>query len=192
VQNAPKSTNNIKFYAKHHRIHHRYDNTEHVIKHHLYLVQHRKLKSNKIKEHKRKQENRRNIKNKISNVAHNERGGGVRLSLIIGCVFFFHCYISLLLLQNQTGKSHKRQGGDMARDNNRPLPRGGYRASSARLDRARAGSLRERAGSARLVKQPSQRTSSARLVCELELARLAHEPEQKIVYMYIYNNIINC
>jgi hypothetical protein len=76
VQNAPKSTNNIKFYAKHHRIHHRYDNTEHVIKHHLYLVQHRKLKSNKIKEHKRKQENRRNIKNKISNVAHNERGGG--------------------------------------------------------------------------------------------------------------------
>jgi hypothetical protein len=80
----------------------------------------------------------------------------------------------------------------MARDNNRPLPRGGYRASSARLDRARAGSLRERAGSARLVKQPSQRTSSARLVCELELARLAHGPEQKIVYMYIYNNIINC
>jgi hypothetical protein len=27
---------------------------------------------------------------------------------------------------------------------------------------------------------------------ELELARLAREPEQKIVYMYIYNNIINC
>jgi hypothetical protein len=69
--------------------------------------------------------------------------------------------------------------------------RGGYRASSARLDRARAGSLRKRAGSARLVKQPSQRTSSARLVCELKLARLAREPEQKIVYMYIYNNIIN-
>jgi hypothetical protein len=72
------------------------------------------------------------------------------------------------------------------------LFRGGYRASSARLDRARAGSLRERAGSARLVKQPSQRISSARLVCELELARLAREPEQKIVYMYICNNIINC
>jgi hypothetical protein len=74
-----------------------------------------------------------------------------------------------------------------------PSPnRGGYRASSARLDRARAGSLRERAGSARLVKQPSQRTSSARLVCELELARLAREPQQKIVYMGIYNDIINC
>jgi hypothetical protein len=69
--------------------------------------------------------------------------------------------------------------------------RGGYRAGSVRLDRARAGSLRKRAGSARLVKQPSQRTSSARLVCELELARLAREPQQKIVYMYIYNNIIN-
>jgi hypothetical protein len=64
--------------------------------------------------------------------------------------------------------------------------RGGYRASSARLDRARAGSLRERAGSTRLVKQPSQRISSARLVCELELARLAREPEQKnSIHVYI-------
>jgi hypothetical protein len=70
--------------------------------------------------------------------------------------------------------------------------RGGYRASSAQLDRARAGSLRERAASAQLVKQPSQRTSSAWLVCELEVARLAREPQQKIVYMYIYNNLINC
>jgi hypothetical protein len=85
-----------------------------------------------------------------------------------------------------------------ADNNNNNIPfsaysevRDGYRASSARLDRARAGSLRKRAGSARLVKQPSQRTSSARLVCELELARLAREPQQKIVYMYIYNNIIN-
>jgi hypothetical protein len=73
------------------------------------------------------------------------------------------------------------------------MARGGYRASSARLDRARAGSLRKRAGSARLVKQPSQRTSSARLVCELELARLACEPEQKnIIHVYIqqYNQLL--
>jgi hypothetical protein len=57
--------------------------------------------------------------------------------------------------------------------------RAGYRASSARLVRARAGSLSKRAGSTRLVKVASHRVSSARLVYELELARLAHEPEQK-------------
>jgi hypothetical protein len=64
---------------------------------------------------------------------------------------------------------------------------------SARLDRARTGSLRKRDGSARLVKQPSQRTSSARLVCELELARLTREPEQKnIIHVYIqqYNRLL--
>jgi hypothetical protein len=72
------------------------------------------------------------------------------------------------------------------------ISRGGYRASLARLDRARAGSLRERAGSARLVNKPRQRTSSTRLVCELELVRLAHESQEKIIYMYICNNIINC
>jgi hypothetical protein len=55
----------------------------------------------------------------------------------------------------------------------------GVDIGSARLNRARAGSLREQAGSARLFKQPSQRTISARLVCELELARLAREPQQK-------------
>jgi hypothetical protein len=77
----------------------------------------------------------------------------------------------------------ERTGSELAVgvDNQDRVARGGYRASSARLDRARAGSLRKRADSARLVKEPSQRTSSARLVCGLELARLAREPQQKIV-----------
>jgi hypothetical protein len=31
-----------------------------------------------------------------------------------------------------------------------------------------------------------------RLVCKLELARLAHKTQQKIIQIYIYINIINC
>jgi hypothetical protein len=48
----------------------------------------------------------------------------------------------------------------------------------AQLDRARA-------GLAELVKEPSQRTSLARLVCELELARLVRKHQQKTTCIYI-------
>lgn len=64
--------------------------------------------------------------------------------------------------------------------------RGTTGGDPTRLRRDRVGSLRERADSARLIKQSSQRTGFIRLVCELELTCLAREPQRKnSIYVYI-------